>query len=156
MSNSSQASPDVTTTISDDLFFAEELLIAAVRDAVPELLSVGGYTDLPTTIESAGATPAAFVVYEGAAKGTRDVPGAAISAQLWTVAVLVRKIDPKGSANRAIAGPLLAKVARALLGLRLPGCLPLVLVAGPTPLYYPGGQAVFYLTFQLSSLLPPK
>jgi len=66
-----------------------------MREGVPELLSVGGYTDLPTTIESAGATPVASVVYEGAAKGARAVPGAAVSSQLWTVAVLVRKIGPR-------------------------------------------------------------
>jgi hypothetical protein len=141
-----------SSPVSDDLFFAEALIIDALKEAVPEFVSVGGYTDLPGTIESVGRTPAAFVIYEGTQRGARDVPGASLSPQLWSVAVLVRKPDPKGGENRALAGPLLAKVSRTMLGLQLPGCLPVTLVNGPTPLYYPG-QAVFYLTFQVSTLL---
>lgn len=149
MTASSQTSLDTTPSIATDVFFAEQPLIDAIKAGVPGFVSVGGYTDLPTTIESAGPTPAAFVVYEGS-KDRSTVPGAAIGTQLWTVAVLTRKVDAKGAGNRAVAGPLLAQVVNKLSGLRLQGCTPLTLYAGPQVKYYPGGQAVFYVTFALS------
>ncbi|WP_155644028.1 hypothetical protein [Burkholderia cepacia] len=145
------SSPSLNTApVSEDLFFAEQLLIDAVRDGVPDLVRVGGYTDLPTTIETAGATPAAFIVYEGSGKSRQAVPGAAHMAQYWTVAVLVRKADGKGGEQRALAGPLLSQIGHTLIGKRLPGCRPLSLLQGPSVAYYPGGQAVFYLTFELA------
>lgn len=142
----------------DNLLFAEPLLIDAVRDAVPEFKTVKSWAEVPETIEAVGATPAAFVVYEGSAKAESVGGAATLSRQFWTVAVLIRRGQTTDSlaVQREEAGKLLAQVYNALQGLRLEGCRPLSLVDGPTVQYYPGGQAIFYLTFQLESPLLPR
>ena len=71
--------------------------------------------------------------------------------QFWTVALPMRKGQTKvGQAEQqAVAGELLGEIHGVLQGLKLPGCKKLELHDGPAVRYYPGGQAVFYMTYVL-------
>lgn len=144
------------STIKTNFLFAEEHIIEALRD-IEDLVSVGSYTSVPQSIEAAGPTPAAFVVFEGSGKATGLNGAASRTSLYWTTALLIRDGRTQGSqeTQRALAGELLVQMYNKVQGLTLPNCRPLQLVDGPNVKYYPGGQGLYYLTFeQVSPLLP--
>lgn len=133
-----------------NLFFAEPLLVEVLRTGVPALKSVETWRELPETITDVGPGPSAYIVFEGT--GSPDNAGSAtLMHQFWTVALPMRKGQTRvGQAEQqAVAGELLGEIHGVLQGLKLPGCKKLELHAGPAVRYYPGGQAVFYMTYAL-------
>jgi hypothetical protein len=103
-----------------------------------------------------GNAPAALVVQYGGYNVADSVPQAAPVAveQRWYVSVYAREVsDQRGAAGiRAVAGPLLIAVVRALNGYRpagLPGAGVLVLAGGAPREQIDNGAGVFPLAFAL-------
>jgi hypothetical protein len=133
-----------------NLLFAEPLLVEALTEGVSALKSVGTWAEMPETITDVGTGPCAYVIYEGS--GSPDNSGSAsLTHQYWTVALPLRRGQTRGgqAEQRELAGELLASIHSVCQGLKLPGCKKLELHDGPAVRYYPGGQAVFYLTYAL-------
>jgi len=137
-----------------NLFFAEPHIVEALRVGVPALKSVGTWGELPESITEMGATPAAYVIFEGTGKAENS-GGGSITQQFWTVAIAMNLGQTKAGADekRALVGELLAQADAMCHGLKLPKSFPLELYDGPGVRYYKGGQAVFYLTYALTSPL---
>lgn len=109
--------------VSDDYLVLEDLLVARIKDAMPELKAVMTAMDLSGVQAVRQVEPAAHVIYLGDTVGegsnAQGGTGAAqVAAQQWMVVLVVKFAGTvtTGHGNRKIAGPLIAKLLKALCG----------------------------------------
>lgn len=98
---------------------AEPLIIARLKDKVPEFAHVGDWSEYSTLEEGAIQTPAAFVMYGGDRVNEAGGKGNVQRAdQIWGVVIVVRNVAQRraGTAIREEAGPLMAQTLAALMG----------------------------------------
>lgn len=103
----------------DNYLAAEPLIIARLKEQVPEFVHVGDWSEYSTLEEGAIATPAAFVMYGGDRLHDAGGKGAVQRIdQMWGVVVVVRNVAQRraGTAIREEAGPLMMKTVNALMG----------------------------------------
>jgi hypothetical protein len=105
----------------DNHFFLEPIIIQRLREQIPELRLVTGTGDMDRVFDSSAPIPAAFVVFSGDSplQGPRaNIRGSQLIQQHWTVVIVARGASNAGDQNaRDTAGPLIARVHGALLGL---------------------------------------
>lgn len=136
-----------TVAESNNFLALEPHLVALVRTAVAGLspaVHVLTAAELGDVKESAQRTPAVHVIYGGYSVA-EDLGTAWRLQHTWYAVVAVRNVGAQrsGAAARADAGPLVAQVAGALAGARLPGATrPLVLVTPPPAGYAAGYQYI--------------
>jgi len=101
-----------------DYLEAESLIIERLREKLPEIKAFPPAESLDSVERAVGQkTPAVFVIYDGEhiTPSRGDLPQNA--EQRWLVVVATRNInDPSGKSTREKAGPLMAKIIRALQG----------------------------------------
>lgn len=143
----------------DDYLFCEPLIIERIRAELPELVEVLSAGELARVQDDKPICPAVYVIFSGdvisdsveSTGGIRRVVQA--TTQLWTVVLAVQLADGRGLAEEtnAEAGPLLAKLSRALQGWMPEDGLtkPMKRAAQPLqPLYEPDGYAYFPVVWQ--------
>ena len=101
----------------DDYLFIEPLLVERINAEVPGLKAVLTATEMAEILETRQITPAVHVVYLGDGKPAGPAKATRVT-QMWAAVVAVHHADPKGdgAGARRIAGPLIAKLLRALSG----------------------------------------
>lgn len=137
--------------MSADYLAAESPIIARLRDKVPGLAHVGGWSEGQTILSGTKGTPAGLVLFTGD-KIPDSQRYAAVTEQTWCVYVVVREPSTAAtqSAARAQAGPLIAQVIGALQGfVPLQGFQECRVAGGVQALYYDGGAAAFRIPFRL-------
>lgn len=138
----------MTTAYDTDHLALEDLLVSRVRDElaadslVPER-NVFTAADLADVEERQQQTPAVHVIYAGdELVGGGDAEGGAqVLAQRWYTVVAVRNVrDTRGGAGvRTVAGPILARLIRALSDWTPgPGYTALIRRQGPEAAYSAG------------------
>lgn len=120
-----------------------ELIKQAVEPVKPAV-HVLTAADLADLKESAQKTPAVHLIY-GGYRVAEDLGTSLRLAHKWFAVVAVRNVaTPRsGQAARQAAGPLVARVAGALVGARIAGAIqPLALVTPPPARYQAGYQYI--------------
>lgn len=136
-----------------DHLAAEALLIAKIKEAIPEFRAVYGAGELAKIGEVSLTTPSAHVIYDGehfigdaVGHGKKQMIG-----QTWLVVVSINSSrDPvSGGGARASAGTLIQQVIETLAGYQLADeYRPLMRVNPPKPAYN-GNFAYFPVAFEL-------
>ncbi len=125
-----------------DYLCAEPLLRAHLAEAVPELSAVLSAADLAAAQRTQWPAPCVYIVYLGDTRGGSEAGAGAVQmfAQRWAVVLVVSNVAQPlaGEPARSIAGPLLAKIIRALAGYSLDtGWRGLRRESSPPPRYEP-------------------
>lgn len=126
----------------EDFLAAEEAIIARLAARMPKIRILGA-VDLDGLDVEQQATPAVYVLFDGARPGRSAAAGRSLRiAQRWGAVVAVRNLRDRqsGAGARKEAGPLIAQVIRALAGWTpQEGMSPLTLAAvGSRPGYRDG------------------
>ncbi len=99
----------------NDYLELEDLLVERIKEAMPELKAVLTATDLAAVKDDRKADLAAHVIYIGDEIGTGQ---AQEITQQWMVVLVVKfaGTPTTGKGNRKVAGPLIIKLLKALMG----------------------------------------
>lgn len=106
-----------------DYLVLEDLLVARIKQAMPELKAVMTAMDLAGVQTGRQVEPAAHVIYLGddigeGASSQGGTGAAQVVTQQWMVVLVVKFAGTvaTGKGNREKAGPLIAKLLKALCG----------------------------------------
>lgn len=137
----------------DNYLSAEPLILARLREKVPELVGVFSAADLDGVLESKQCHPAAHVLFDGdrvlEGHGRSSDGVCQLVDQSWYVVLVAKNARTQltGEAARHDIGPLIMKVLRALQGWSpSPAHGPLRRVSGARP-GFKGGFVYFPLCF---------
>lgn len=148
-----------------DYLMLEDLLVARIRSAMPELKAVLTAMDLATVQEQRQLEPAVHVVYAGdevgSGAGMQGGSGAAqIAAQVWMVVLVVKFAGAasvkSGKGNRQQAGPLIAKLLQCLCGWQPPAPMSSLKRSNGPKVAYQNGFAYFPFNFKTQHVLLGK
>lgn len=136
-----------------DHLAAEQLIIAKIKEAIPEFRAVYGAGELAKVGEVSLTTPSAHVIYDGerfigsdAGHGTQQM-----ISQTWLIVVSINssKDMVSGAGARASAGTLMQRVIDTFAGYKLAdGFRPLKRANPPKPAYS-GSFSYFPVAFNL-------
>lgn len=120
----------------NDYFSAQELILVRLIQQLPEFRLVRGARDLASVRARPGASPSAYVLYNGQEALVGAGREQAV-AQQWLVVVVVKNLRDSvgGQGERQEVGPLLIQVCQALLGWKPGeehGALAMANAPGPT------------------------
>jgi len=151
----------VVSKVTDDYLFCGPLIIARIKEQVPELKEVLGVKELSSVEDDKPICPAAYVAFGGDAPGTvplgtggtlRQVQAV---TQFWAILLAVQLADGRGLGEdvNEVAGPWLARIMRALRGWNpAPGVTtPLARAAAALqPLFGDDGYAFYPVVYQVT------
>lgn len=107
----------------DDYLILENLLVARIKEAMPDLKAVMTAMDLSKVSAGSKVEPAAHVIYLGdeIGEGANSQGGTGVAqvvTQIWMVVLVVKFAGTvtTGKGNREKAGPLIAQLLKALSG----------------------------------------
>lgn len=107
----------------DDYLVLEDMLVSHITVAMPELKAVLTAMDLAGVQQVRQVEPAAYVIYLGdeigeGASSQGGTGAAQVVTQIWMVVLVIKFAGTvaSGKGNREKAGPLIAKLLKALCG----------------------------------------
>jgi hypothetical protein len=146
-----------------DYLALEDLLVARVKAEMPELKAVLTAVDLAGVQAQRQLEPAAHVIYLGdeVGQGASAQGGsglAQVTSQQWMVVLVIKFAGTvtSGKGNRAKAGPLIAKLLKALCGWQPVAPLTALKRINAPKVGYDNGYAYYPFAFKTSHVLIGK
>lgn len=133
-----------------DYLSAEPAIIQRLTRCVPELMEVRSEAEVATLDNGSLKDIAAIVIYGGDQLEKDDSNLLTEAVQTWLVVLSVRQPnDRTGVRTRTVAGPLITKINKALIGYEIsPRHMPLKRVTAPRPMQKGGGQLFLPLAYE--------